>query len=235
VGTRVVEEAVSLELARDGVALAPGALIPREVDALVAILENRIATLGAGRRGGARDVETIPEIRRLVTHPAISSVASAALESACHPVRTLFFDKTPAANWPVVWHQDLTIAVRERIDVEGYGPWSVKDGVDHVQPPTSVLEQMVAVRVHLDECGSDNGPLRVLPGTHRFGKLSPGQIEELRSQAQEVECLVPRGGLLVMRPLLLHASSRAKNPGHRRVIHIEFAACELAGGLRWHV
>jgi ectoine hydroxylase-related dioxygenase (phytanoyl-CoA dioxygenase family) len=221
-------------LQEDGFAQPKQQLKPSEVRHLLLTIIDRSAELESGGRGGARDLaENVPEVRQLADHPVVREAAAGALGPHCRPVRTLWFDKTPTANWPVVWHQDLTIAVRGRIDVEGYGQWSVKDGVDHVQPPASVLEQMVAVRVHLDECGSDNGPLRVLPGTHVFGKLSPEQIKELRRQEQEVECLAPRGGSLVMRPLLLHASSRTENPRHRRVIHIEFAACELAGGLRW--
>ena len=125
--------------------------------------------------------------------------------------------------------------MQKRVDVEGYGPWSVKDGAEHVQPPTSVLEQMVAERVHLDRVRiGQRPPSGILPGTHRSGKLNSDQIDDLRRRVAEVVNAWSRGGgLLVMRPLLLHASSRAKKPGHRRVIHMEFAGCELAGGLQW--
>ena len=96
------------------------------------------------------------------------------------PVRAILFDKTPSANWKVVWHQDLTIAVRERGVVSGFGPWSEKEGVVHVQPPIELLERMLAVRVHLDDCGADNGPVRVLPASHRVGRLSGEAIDEWR-------------------------------------------------------
>ena len=102
-----------------------------------------------------------------------------------------------------------------------------------MQPPISVLERMVAVRVHLDDCGADNGPVRVLPGSHRAGRLRAAEIAGWRQRIAEVSCIVPRGGLLVMRPLLLHASSPARRPGHRRVIHIEYAATNLHSGLEW--
>lgn len=150
-------------------------------------------------------------------------------------VRSIFFDKNPKANWKVAWHQDLTIAVRENIDVDGFGPWSLKDGVIHVQPPTVVLERMVTIRVHLDDCTTENGPLRVLPGSHRSGKLTPEQIADWRARVSEMECVVPRGGVVMMRPLILHASSQAMIATHRRVVHLEFAAEKLPNGLKWAV
>ncbi len=130
-------------------------------------------------------------------------------------------------------HQDLTIAVRERRDMAGYGPWTSKQGVVHVQPPAAVLEQTLAVRLHVDDSGAGNGPLRVLPGSHRAGKLRDEDIPAWQERLSEEVCLVPRGGALVMRPLLLHASSPATEPRHRRVLHIEYASCELPAGLEW--
>jgi len=211
---------------------AIGAVEMDAIGAAIGPLTERVSATGQG--GARRLFEEVPEVRTLAHHPAVRGAAVAALGPACFPVRALLFDKTPAANWKVAWHQDLTIAVRARRDVVGYGPWSSKAGVPHVQPPISVLERMVAVRVHLDDCGADNGPLRALPGSHRAGRLRAAEIEAWRRRVAEVSCVVPRGGLLVMRPLLLHASSPAKCPGHRRVIHIEYAATELARGLEWY-
>ena len=148
-------------------------------------------------------------------------------------VRGILFDKTPGANWKVGWHQDLSIAVKKRVDVPGFGPWSEKAGVPHVQPPCAVLEQMLTIRLHLDECGEDNGPLRVLPGSHTKGKMAPQEIKAYRQATEPVICACPRGGALLMRPLLLHASSLATSPKHRRVVHLEFAAQPLPGGLEW--
>src|SRR5206468_7563965 len=130
--------------------------------------------------------------------------------------------KTPHANWKVAWHQDLSIAVRERLDVAGFGPWSLKNGVVHVQPPREVLESMLTVRLHLDDCGQDNGPLRVVAGSHALGILPPREVQRLVQARPVTTCVVPRGGALLMRPLLLHASSAALRAGHRRVIHLEF-------------
>jgi ectoine hydroxylase-related dioxygenase (phytanoyl-CoA dioxygenase family) len=144
----------------------------------------------------------------------------------------LLFDKPPEANWKVPWHQDLTIAVKEKRDTPGFGPWSIKAGVLHVQPPVAVLETMLAVRIHLDDCDESNGPLRVIPGSHLLGRLSTEQIREM-SAPPAVSCTVEAGGALLMRPLLLHASSASRSPLHRRVIHIEFASCDLPGELEW--
>lgn len=149
-------------------------------------------------------------------------------------MRGILFDKTPDANWKVAWHQDLSIAVRAKHDALGYGPWSVKAGIPHVQPPVNVLRSMLTVRLHLDECDERNGPLQVLPGSHVDGVLAPAEIETWRQRIKPVACLVPAGGALLMRPLILHASSPAKRPTHRRVIHIEYAAAELADGIEWY-
>jgi ectoine hydroxylase-related dioxygenase (phytanoyl-CoA dioxygenase family) len=178
-------------------------------------------------------LQTVPEVRDLVESPAIRALAEPVLGQSAFVVRSIFFDKTPQANWKVTWHQDLTIAVRERIDVPGFTAWSVKDGVVHVQPNVEVLERMLTVRLQLDDCNSANGPLQVLPGSHKSGKLNAAKISEWRKREKPVVCAVPRGGALLMRPLLLHSSSTAAQPNHRRVVHLEFAANALPGGLSW--
>lgn len=146
----------------------------------------------------------------------------------------LFFDKTPEANWPVLWHQDLTLAVAEKHELDGWSAWSMKAGVWHVQPPATLLATMATVRLHLDDCGADNGPLRLLPGSHRLGRLSRQRVAELRRTNSERECPCARRIRCPDGPLLLHASSPARTPGHRRVIHLEFAAAAaLPAPLRW--
>jgi len=150
-------------------------------------------------------------------------------------VRALVFDKRPGANWKVSWHQDLTIAVKERRELAGFGSWTTKAGIPHVQPPSTVLDRMLTLRLHLDPCGPDNGPVRVMPGSHRHGRVSAGQIDEYRAGQGFFECVAQRGDVLAMRPLLLHASSAATSPAHRRVIHIEYAAFDaLPTELEWH-
>jgi ectoine hydroxylase-related dioxygenase (phytanoyl-CoA dioxygenase family) len=215
---------------RDGFAIVPDAVSPDHVDELLGALPH---SLDGESRGGLRNLFYVPAVVALTRNSAIRDVARTLLGGNGVAVRALLFDKTPSANWKVAWHQDLTIAVAERLDVPGFGPWPVKAGVIHVQAPTNVLEQMVAIRLHLDPCGPDNGPVRVLPGSHRSGKLTNESVDDWRKRFNAITCVVPRGGLLAMRPLLLHASSPAFVPAHRRVIHIEFAVGTLPGGLTW--
>ncbi len=142
------------------------------------------------------------------------------------PVRSILFDKTLEANWPVARHQDLTIAVKERRDCEGYGPWSEKDGVIHVQAPELILQKMVALRIHLDHTHSGNGALKVIPGSHHRGKLNADEIADLDTN-KEVTLECDSGDVIGMRPLLVHSSGRSETWGHRRVIHIEYAPLHM--------
>jgi ectoine hydroxylase-related dioxygenase (phytanoyl-CoA dioxygenase family) len=230
-----VSASLAARIARDGFAPVPDAVPATVLDALLAELAPVAVDAEARRRGGVRNLfESVPRVRQLAREGALREAAKAVLGPSCFAVRALLFDKTPDANWKVIWHQDLTIAVREPRPTEGFGPWSEKAGIPHVQPPTALLENMVAVRLHLDDCGAENGPVRVLPGSHRHGRLGPGDIATWRERVSPVECLVLRGGLLVMRPLLLHASSPARVPAHRRVLHLEYAADRLPNGLEWH-
>lgn len=217
----------------EGFAVVPKVLTADEVRALCEATAN---LRDEGRRGGVRNLlARCPEVRALAQSAPIRNLVEPVLGPAAFAARGILFDKTPDANWKVPWHQDLTIAVEGRLEVAGYGPWSVKDGVQHVQPPAAVLEGMLAVRIHLDDCGADNGPLRVIPGSHREGRLSDEQVLRWQESVPPVLCMVDKGGVLLMRPLLLHASSPAASPAHRRVIHIEFASCRLPEGLQWQV
>lgn len=214
-------------LASDGFALILDRQGPRDVARTLAALgESGIHR--AERKAavfGARNLLSLSAVRDLAT--GLADLVEPVLGRNAHPVRALFFDKMAEANWPVLWHQDLTIAVDRRLDLEDFGPWSVKAGVVHVEPPVEVLQSMLAIRLHLDESGEDNGPLRVLPGTHAMGRLRRDRITELRAEIAEHVCVAPIGAALLMRPLLLHASSPARVPSHRRVVHIEFAAAGI--------
>lgn len=149
------------------------------------------------------------------------------------PVRAIWFNKSAEANWLVAWHQDLAIAVRERVDVPGFAAWSAKEGVPHVQPPVEVLQRMLTVRIHLDDADGENGALRVVSGTHLLGRLSAEQIAALRKERGETLCAAAAGDALLMRPLLLHASGRSTSDRPRRVLHLEYAGEELPGDLEW--
>lgn len=180
-------------------------------------------------------------IRNLLSNEIVRNVAGSAevrrsvasvLGAECFAVRGIFFNKSPKANWKVTWHQDCVIAVREKLDIRGWGPWSSKADVIHVRPAPAVLQQMLAIRIHLDDCGEANGPLRVIPGSHRDGFLSDAEIQN-RSKESAVECAAYRGDAILMRPLILHSSPPAVKPSNRRVVHLEFAAAQLPDGAQW--
>jgi ectoine hydroxylase-related dioxygenase (phytanoyl-CoA dioxygenase family) len=223
---------------RDGFAILPQVIPDSEIDALGAAIDGLTETPGTMRREGTlygmRDaLRGVTEVRQLARSETLLNLVSPVIGPEAFAVRALLFDKTPEANWGVPWHQDLTIAVEKRVDMAGFGPWTLKAGIDHVRPPVEVLERMVTLRVHLDDCGVDQGPLRVVPGSHAEGRLEVAATQRWVERGNLVTCLVPRGGVVMMRPLILHASSPADSPRRRRVVHLEYAASPLPGGLNW--
>jgi hypothetical protein len=203
-------------------------------DQLSALYDQKQSS-AANRLGGLRNLlRDVPGVAELARSESLKGIVGDRPDADAFPVRAIFFDKTPQANWSVPWHQDLTIAVTERIEAPGFNGWSTKHGVLHVQPPVAILESMITLRLHLDPCAADNGALKVIPGSHRHGKLESPAISEWAKQPVRT-CEIEAGGALLMRPLLLHASSQATSPRHRRVLHIEYATTELPGGLRWFV
>jgi ectoine hydroxylase-related dioxygenase (phytanoyl-CoA dioxygenase family) len=177
-------------------------------------------------------------VRHLLGNPAVAALAHDArlLDLARDfrgttpfPYRATLFDKSPRSNWLVVWHQDTAIPFKARFTSQGWGPWSVKDGVHYAHAPESALSRLVALRLHLDASEPSNGPLRVVPGSHRLGVLTDEAIAATVQASQVRECIVSVGGVLAMRPLLLHSSGKATTPDPRRVIHIEYADAPTLG------
>ncbi|MGI8785854.1 MAG: phytanoyl-CoA dioxygenase family protein [Acidobacteriota bacterium] len=193
-----------------------------------------LSTLGPVARAGRRGVLALPAVAALARSARLLNLVRPHLPSEPFAVRAIYFDKSPEANWLVSWHQDLTLALRARVEVTGFGPWSTKAGIPHVQPPVELLQQMLTVRLHLDDADETNGALRVLPASHRLGRLSSERTQELRAVLPDFLCAVSAGGALLMRPLLLHASSRSTSSRHRRVLHIEYAGFALPTELHWH-
>jgi ectoine hydroxylase-related dioxygenase (phytanoyl-CoA dioxygenase family) len=183
-------------------------------------------------RAGLRHALGDSKVAAIARDTRLHSIATDILGSSALPFRATFFDKSPESNWLVVWHQDTALPLRERREVQGWGPWSMKGGVNYAHAPASALCRVIALRVHLDDSTAENGPLRVLPSTHTHGVLSDEKIHSLAEEEPAVECLVPRGGVLAMRPLIVHASSKSQVPAQRRVLHIEYAAAfKLEDGL----
>jgi ectoine hydroxylase-related dioxygenase (phytanoyl-CoA dioxygenase family) len=230
-------ENIAPQIAERGFAIVEDVLNQDAIAKLLSELEQITGSNSMRKRGGIFAVRNLldvaPEVRALAESHELRTLVDAVLGSGSIPVRGILFDKIPDANWKVPWHQDVTIAVQEKVDAEGFGPWSIKADVLHVQPPAYVLENMISLRVHLDKCGEENGALRVLSGSHARGRIPEDQIAEIRDGAVEYICEVDKGGVLLMRPLLLHASSPSRVPGHRRVIHIDYARVDLPLGMRW--
>jgi hypothetical protein len=215
------------DLEQNGFAIARG-VIDRGTQA--ELLSALPPVAAAGRRGLLRE----PAARAFARSEKILDLLRPHLPAEPQPVRAIYFDKTAEANWKVAWHQDLTLALRERAEVPGFGPWSVKDGVPHAQAPANLLEQMLTIRLHLDDADASNGALRVLPGSHCHGRLSACQIQATRAKTPEVLCAAVAGDVLLMRPLLLHASSPSTNSRRRRILHIEYAGFAIPSPLAWH-
>jgi hypothetical protein len=216
----------------DGYAVLPDVLSRQEVEVLAHDLSS--STLQRSR-AGARHLLAVPAIAALARDSRLIELAASELGCEPLPFSATLFDKSPEANWLVAWHQDRALPFVERREVAGWGPWSKKAGIDYAHAPAAALSRIVALRVHLDDSTADNGPLRVLPATHKSGVLSDEQIRDAARSTDAVACTVERGGVVVMRPLLVHASSKATTEASRRVLHLEYAASQGFDGLLLHV
>jgi ectoine hydroxylase-related dioxygenase (phytanoyl-CoA dioxygenase family) len=228
------------QIDRDGFAIVPDVLSAASVASIIELIETARSQQRAESVSNSSDTygmrnltDVVPSLKDLLRTASLAKLVEAILGSNPFMVRATLFDKTPDANWGVFWHQDLSIAVAERHEVEGFSAWTRKAGVHSVQPPMELMQQLIAVRLHLDDCLKTNGALKVLKGTHRLGRLQSAEVDASRGEQTEVVCEVPVGGALLMRPTLLHASSPMEEPTSRRVIHFEFAAFELPNPLQW--
>jgi ectoine hydroxylase-related dioxygenase (phytanoyl-CoA dioxygenase family) len=227
------------KIKRDGFAVIENVIDEEAVNQLLTEFRNLKADLAfnqrAGKAFGIRNLlNVLPPARALANSAHLRALVEPVLGLEARVVRGIYFDKHRAANWKVAWHQDLTIAVRDQIEAEGYGPWSEKAGIPHVQPPVAVLEDMLTLRLHLDNTDESNGALRVIPGSHTYGRLDAQEIQWWKEQQGISTCSVHKGGVMLMRPLLLHASSASTNPSHRRVLHFEYYSVDLPRGMEWY-
>lgn len=211
------------QLDREGFALVRGAVGPRDLDALRRAVAPLLDPGPAGVRGLAAQVPAIRDLAALTARALVEPV----LGPGARLVRSILFSKGPEANWPVPWHQDLTIAVAARAELEGYRHWSVKGGVVHVEAPVELLEAMLTVRLHLDAADAANGALWLAPGSHRLGRVAATEAGAVAERLGPTLCAVEAGDALLLRPLLLHASRRGTAQRPRRVVHLEYAAVAL--------
>ena len=174
-------------------------------------------------RAGVRHLMAHPVVCRLASDPRLIAIAERIIGARAIPYKATLFEKSQCVNWHVAWHQDRALPLTARFDSAEWGPWTQKEGILYAYAPTFALERIVALRLHLDASTSENGPLRVLPGSHLLGALCEENVNSYANENVGVECLVGKGGVLAMRPLLIHASSKAKTDSPRRVLHIEYA------------
>jgi ectoine hydroxylase-related dioxygenase (phytanoyl-CoA dioxygenase family) len=207
-----------------GFAIIPNVFTRNDIAALLKDLNEH---KGFRSRAGLRHALAIPTVAALARDRRLLSLAQKILGTKAFPYQATLFEKSPSANWLVAWHQDRALPLREKRDTPGWGPWSLKQGIIYCLAPARALCKILALRVHLDDSTKQNGPLRVLPGTHMRGVLTGGGIRRLVKEIDSVECLVSQGGVLAIRPLLIHSSAKSRSEQNRRVLHIEYAASDL--------
>ncbi|MCM3869443.1 MAG: phytanoyl-CoA dioxygenase family protein [Pyrinomonadaceae bacterium] len=174
-------------------------------------------------RAGARHLMSNPAVARVANDQRLLRIAQRALKGEAVPYRATLFEKSGRANWLVVWHQDTALPLVSRFDSTEWGPWSKKTGVNYAHAPAWALSRVVALRVQLDASTEENGPLRIIPDSHTAGVLCDEEVFRMARRHEHVDCLVSQGGVLAMRPLLIHSSSKGRASTPRRVLHIEYA------------
>ena len=199
------------------------------VDEIDRLLEELARSPLPHGRAGARHVLGHASVASLASDPRLLEIVRDVLGPHALPFRATLFDKSPSANWLVVWHQDTALPVRERRESPGWGPWSMKSGVVYAHAPATALSRVLALRVHLDDSTEHNGPLRVIPETHHRGVLTDDEVQQVACEHSPIDCLASRGGVVAMRPMLIHASSKSRVVARRRVLHIEYAASVNVG------
>jgi Phytanoyl-CoA dioxygenase (PhyH) len=217
------------QLADDGVAIFDQVVS----EPLLSTLRDHFSQV-ATERPGVRGFDLPREITTLVSHD-LGLLANSLASRPMKPVRVLFFDKTPNSNWSVPWHQDRTIAVKQRYDVSGYGPWSVKNGVTHVEPPVEVLEDMLTLRLFVDDCGVENGPLEIACGSHQAGRIAAHRAKEVAAGSDIFVGTGRAGDVLAMKLLAVHCSKQSALADHRRVLHVDYASRDLPPPLAWAI
>ena len=221
----------NLNLQKNGVEIKSGLVSDDLIQSVLSEVNTSDQTM---QKHGIRNAEKkFASISNVINSSKIVEEAQRILGKDPQVVRVIFFDKTPEKNWLVTWHQDKTVALNQKFDLEGWERWTLKDGTHHVQPSVAVLDQMITIRLHLDPANDENGCLKVIPSSHKNGILKQKQIDKIVSEEDRVLCVADVGDAVIMRPHVLHASSKAIVPDHRRIVHVEFSGFELPEGIDW--
>lgn len=224
-------------LTEQGFAILPAQLSTAEISHLNAVVDSYLqSTISSGSIGNevfaVRNLlQTIPGLATILSNSIAPKLAEAFIGSKPSVIRSIYFNKPAAANWVVPWHQDLTVNLKEQSNIHGFSKWAVKDGQLTAKAPTELLRKILTLRIHLDDCDETNGALKVIPGSHQQGELRSDEYL-LTELERAVTCSVKSGGIMLIRPLLLHSSARSKG-AERRVIHLEFIANEFTRNIPW--
>lgn len=223
-------------IADKGYAIISNVFSPEEVEQISQIICNIDSSNETFRKSKdlfaiRQFLKEIPDVRNLVFNENLKSIIKNIFGPRYYAVKSIYFDKPETSNWYVAYHQDLTISVDRKFEIKNFGPWTTKQNQFAVQPPTDILENIFTIRIHLDDTSDENGALKVVPHSHAKGIYRPENIDW--SVETEDICDVSKGGIMIMKPLLLHGSNRTLNGKRRRVIHIEFSDKELPEGLKW--
>lgn len=220
----------------DGFTIIDAIYSDEEVQQILSTIEKSDKTKDTFRKSSdlfaiRQFLKEIPEAKELIYSKNLKNVVAELFGTDFFAVKSIYFDKPETSNWYVAYHQDLTISVDKKIELPGFGPWTVKQNQFAVQPPLEILKNIFTIRIHLDDTDEQNGALKVVPGSHAKNIYRPETIDW--SIETETSCTVNKGGIMIMKPLLLHSSGRTTNNKKRRVIHIEFTNEELPTELNW--
>ena len=218
-----------MNLQKDGFDIVENIYSKKELDVIIEQLD----ALEFGNQFGYRTfLHQHKPIARLLFSDKLKALIHKVNPNCRYSIKSIYFNKPQIANWIVNWHQDLTINVTNKKEILGYINWRNLKDRTVVQPDLQLLENIFTLRIHLDDCTKENGALRVVKGSHKNGVIPIKEWMESNGD-EETICEVNKGGVLVMKPLILHASRRTENQKNRRVIHIEFSDKALPNGLEW--
>lgn len=232
----MLADGLQQDITDKGFGIINGVYTPDEVKAIITAIENADTDKDTFRKSDdlfaiRQFLKEVPRVMPLVFNSHLREIIIKLFGKDYFIVKSIYFDKPPASNWYVSYHQDLTISVNQKNDIQGFTSWTNKQNQYAVQPPLEFLENIFTLRIHLDDTNAFNGALKVIPGSHSKGIYRPETIDW--ESEEEAVCNVARGGVMIMKPLLLHSSGRTVNDSRRRVIHIELASLSLPKPLQW--
>ncbi len=227
---------ITATIANKGFATVASAFSNAEIDRLLQVLEQIDSDKATFRKTAdlfaiRQFLKEVPSVVPLIFTPSFTTIIREVFGNDYFVVKSIYFDKPSASNWFVAYHQDLTISVDKKLDLLGFSPWTTKQNQFAVQPPLAILQDNFTIRIHLDDTDANNGALKVIPQSHLKGIYRPETINW--DEETEAICPVKKGGIMFMKPLLLHTSNKTTNQAQRRVIHIEFSRSDLPKNLNW--